>query len=257
MKCSDPEFSTRTLAAQAQISNGYISTILNTTQDISERAIEKIMPYLGLSETEAQCFRLLCKVTDSVDSDERIASLEKLQKYRRYSSLNPQETKVFNYFTKWYFIAIREMANMSSFRPDPKWIHEQLNFAVPLSEVVEALRFLIENRLIVFNNNGSFASAPDRIECDGKIYRFILTHYHKQFFELAVRSIDNTERENRNILGHTVCMSDEQFREAKQVLDDALEKIAAITNQETEASKTVYHFNLVAFPLTKARGEKS
>lgn len=250
MKVRDPEFSTRKLAAQASISNGYFSSLLNSNADITTKALEKIIPILELSPSEAAYLRQLCKVTKSASQTERIQALEKLQSFKKYSKLNPEETKVFNYFSRWFYSAIREMADLPDFQPNPKWIHEKLNFSVPISEIVKALEFLIANKLIKFNKDGSFSSSPDLVECEGNVYRFVLTHYHKQYFDLAAESIDNTDREKRNIQSLTLPITPENFVEAKRMMDETIDKITKL-NKKKEEKGDVYHFFLLSFPLTK------
>ena len=254
MKIGDPDFSTRSLAARAKISNGYISTVLNSKQEITGKALAKIIPHLKLDATETSYLKLLCKLSMSATQEERIEAVRKMQNYKEFAKVNPQEALVLNYFTKWYYIAIREMANLPDFQINAKWIHEKLNFAVPISEVSKALEFLIQNQLIRIRPDGSFASGEGRIECEGNIYRFILTHFHKQFFELAAQSIDNTSRDLRSIKSHTIALTAEQYQEAKKLMDAALEGIAKLVKSKDERG-TIHHFMFLGFPLTKPDNE--
>ncbi|MEQ1875916.1 MAG: TIGR02147 family protein [Bdellovibrionia bacterium] len=255
MKISDVGFSLRRLATKAEISVGYLPTLMNTRRDITPKIIEKLLPHLGLDRTESAYFRILCTITESSTQEERIEALKKLQRFEKYSTLNPNEVLVSNYFSKWYYVVIREMANEPGFKPDPIWVQERLAFAVPLAEVAKTLEFLFKNQLIKFNPNGSFSSSGGHVACQGRIFRFILTHYYKQTFELAATAIDTVEREHRNMRSQTACLSPGQFQQAKKIMDQALEEIIKISgNHQPESS--VYHFSSFAFPVSKPKGVK-
>jgi uncharacterized protein (TIGR02147 family) len=254
-KLKDPEFSTRALATAAQISNGYLSTILNTSQQITEKALNKILPELGLLQTEESYLRLLCRISQVADHQDRADAVRKIKRYKKFAKLNPKESLVLNYFSKWYTPAIREMASLPEFQPNPKWIQENLSFMVPLSEIAKALEFLFEHKLIRFRADGRFESSGERIECEGNIHRLVLTQAYQQIFDLAGDSIDNIEREKRNLRAHMVSLSDESFAKARTIMDDALESIAKLDTQG--AAEQTYQFLLLGFPLSNVKRGKS
>ncbi|HEX4925309.1 MAG TPA: DUF4423 domain-containing protein, partial [Bdellovibrionales bacterium] len=159
---------------------------------------------------------------------------------------------VTNYFSKWYHVAIREMANQPGFKLDSSWIQARLNFTVPISEISKAIEFLMQNKLIRVKPDGTFTAGDERLTCDGEVYRFVLTHFYKQSFELAGQSIDNTERQNRKMRSHTVSLSPEQFQKARDIVDRAVDELARLSDQPADGS-SVYQFLLLGFPLSNGR----
>jgi uncharacterized protein (TIGR02147 family) len=252
LKLTDPNYSTRKFAHDAKISLGYLSTILNSEQHITQKAVEKILPCLKLTKIEASYFKILCTISESSSQDDRMKAVAKLKRFGKFTALNPEESLVSEYMSKWYYVAIREMANQPGFQANAIWIQEQLNFHVPVPEIAKALEFLIMNKLIRFKPDGGFEASGDRVKCEGNLFRFILTHFYKQVFDLAVDAIDNINRDERNIRGHTMCLTKSNYAKAKAAMDNALEEIAKLKNDPAEGSAT-YQFLLLGFPFVKVR----
>ena len=80
-----------------------------------------------------------------------------------------------------------------------------------------------------------------------------MAQYHFEMLSLAGASIDDTPKEERNILGHTFALDSDKVPEAKKILDEALKKI---TELETDSKQkdSVYQAELALFPLTKKVG---
>jgi uncharacterized protein (TIGR02147 family) len=254
LKESDSGFSMRKIALQSKTSVGYLPTILNTDQDITEKAVEKLVPHLQLDREESSYFKILCSINASTPQEERIEALKKLQRFSKYSRLNPNQSLVTQYLSKWYYVAIREMANNPEFKMDAGWVQSQLNYSVPIADVSRALEFLFRNNLIKIETNGKFKATDERVVGEGNIFRFILTHFHKQVFELALKAIDITDRQFRSIRGHTMSLNKENYRTARTIMDKALEDIAALP--ETPAKdNSVYHFLFTGFPMSKVKKE--
>jgi uncharacterized protein (TIGR02147 family) len=248
-KLTDADFSIRKLALEAGVSVGYISTMMKPEHDLTSKAVEKLVPCLRLSRAEASYFRILASVTANSTQEEKLWALKRLNKFKKFAKLNPEESLVTNYFSKWYHIAIREMANQKGFKLDPIWIQARLNFTVPLAEISKAVEFLMQHKLIRVKPDGTFESSEERVKCGGDIYRFILTHFYKQSFELAGESIDTVPRERRNLRSHTVNLAPERFEAAREIMDRALSELVALSDDPSEDS-SVYQFLLLGFPFT-------
>ncbi len=249
LKKSEKGFSIRKIANKAGISIGYISNIINANQSISDKVFEKLLPHLPLSLAERSYLKLLCTINDSENQVERLDALKRLQKFKTYQKINQRATTVFNYFTRWYCVAIRELAGIEGFQADPAWIQSHLCFHVSQIEIKKALQFLLENDLISKREDGTYQSTEQRIVCEGEAFSIALTQFHKQVFQLATEAIDKIPKEERNIRGHTFSISQENFGKMKGILDEALEKMAQLSSEDKKPD-SVYHFSFIGFPMT-------
>jgi hypothetical protein len=67
---------------------------------------------------------------------------------------------------------------------------------------------------------------------------------------LAAESLTEMTSDERTVTGHTAAFSPDQYDAVRAILDEALQKIAALPS--TGGTQSVYHVALAAFPLTRA-----
>lgn len=234
----------------ADVASGYLPMILSGNRNLSSKAAQKLLPHLGLNPSERSYFQSLHMLSETESPVAKIEAFDKIQRFRAYRNQNPKETETYRYLTRWFYVAIREMAALPSFKLDASWIQSHLRTPVPLHEIKQAVEFLVKSGYLEVIPGGSARLPEKDIECVGGIFRIALTKFHREMLQLAALSLDNAPSEERSITGHTVAIPSSRFEEVRGILDEALKKIAALSFQGTEAD-TVYHVILSAFPLTK------
>ncbi|MBI3534145.1 MAG: DUF4423 domain-containing protein [Deltaproteobacteria bacterium] len=181
-------------------------------------------------------------------------TFEQIKHFVHYKKQNSKELEVQQYLTHWFYVAIREMAALPLFQAEPEWIQNHLKVHVPLLEIKKALDFLIKNNFIKQNEDGTtYTLTKKNLDCLGGIYRLALTQFHKEMFQLASESIENTPSEKRHLMGHSFAITEENFSKVREILNNALEQIKVLETPN-EILADIYHIELALFPLTK--GEK-
>ncbi|MEQ1877168.1 MAG: TIGR02147 family protein [Bdellovibrionia bacterium] len=251
-KKKNPEYSLRSLAKQSGVSAPYLSVVLSGHKNLSDRIMEKILKVLDLNDDEKSYFRLLRSIADSDDAEERRSALDKLQSFRRYRRMNPRETEIYRYLTKWYYVAIRELATLPDFKMEPKWIQERLCYPLSQGEIMKALRFLVKYHFIEEREDGTINVPDKRMECWAGVFRIALGQFYRQIYGLASQSIETIPRDERHIIGDTLAIPAESFDEFKAVLDESLKRISALGNSKGNAD-SIYHFGFLGFPIAKGR----
>jgi uncharacterized protein (TIGR02147 family) len=252
LKDTLPRFSLRKLSSEAGLSPGYLPLVLGGSISISMKAVTKLVPVLRLDPRERVFFENLVKLCISESSDARIEALGRMQKFAKYRRHNPADAEFANYMTRWLNIAIREMALLPDFIPNPTWIQEKLRLRVSLEEIEETLSFLTKNNYLELRPDGSVVPSKEFLKCSGEVHRTVLVHYHKEMFSLAAQSIDNATGKERSLVGQTFVINDEHFATADKILREALEKIRNLG--ESGTTNSVYHLEFALFPITK-KGE--
>ncbi|MCB0357742.1 MAG: TIGR02147 family protein [Bdellovibrionales bacterium] len=252
LKASQSAYSLRMIAKKTKISPSSITMVLKGQRTLTNNLLQKLTPYLNLNSQELSYLKLLIIVTDAKDPDKRLEALKKLQRFNDYRELHRQELETYKYLTKWFYVVIREMVNLDDFKNDPHWIREKLNKKLRSHEVSEALRFLEENGFIEVSNSKTI-KADKLVQCIDGIYKLSLSDFHKQMLSMAANAIDKVSSENRLILGHTVALSPSQYNFAKEVLQEAINKLESLMPipKNTEKKTDVYHFGLLSFPVTE------
>jgi len=249
-KGNQSQFSLRALARRAGLGSGYLPMVIGGTRPLSGAMLAKLLPYLELNANEQSFLENLLVLGNSDSHAARVTALDRMKRFQQYQKLNPRDTEVYHYLTHWFYVAIREMAAMRDFRADPHWIQEHFRVSIPLKEIKDALEFLQKNDYLKTNADGSIQPPKKVIECHGGVYRVALSQFHKEVLALAAKAIENTPSEERNIQGHTFPMSDTNLQKAKEIVDEAIAKVRALSELETQAD-SVYHMEVALFPLTR------
>ncbi|MBC7690878.1 MAG: DUF4423 domain-containing protein, partial [Methylotenera sp.] len=252
LKASQSGLSLRSLAVQAKLSSGYLPMVLSGQRILSDKALKKLSPFLRLNPQEKSYLNYLVQLGTSDSQEEKLSALEHMEKFKKYRDANTREIEVHRYLTRWYYVAIREMAALPGFKNDPAWIQRKLKTPVPASEIKAALDFLISKDYLKVQPDGTVANPERQIDCVGGVYRLALGKFHHEMLSLASDSIENTRSAERSIQGHTFAVSPGNFDQARRILDEAIEKIKRLSEPVTPEVSAVYHVEVALFPLTQA-----
>jgi uncharacterized protein (TIGR02147 family) len=251
LKSNQSQLSLRNLARRSGISVSLISMIIKGERSMTTKQFEKISPFLKLDASEQSYLKQLILLIDGKSAEEKGNALKKLQRFQSYQTLHSEELEVHQYLSKWYYVVLREMINLSNFKKDANWVRTKLKKNLRTYEINESFRFLEKNGFIEIGKNGVI-KAEKTVKCSEGIFKLSLSDFHKQMLKLASDSIDQIKTEERLILGHTVALTNTQFKEVKNIMIETLKKIEEISNKKNDDEKkeNVYHIGLLNFPVT-------
>lgn len=249
------DFSLRQFSKNSNIALGYTNMILKRERALTEKAFFKIAPNLHLDKEEQKFLNLLRVVGQSEDSHARLDAVEQMMSFKKYKTANIPENRTFEYLTKWYYVAIYEMYNITNFEPSPVSIQSRLKKKISISEIEQAIKFLKDHKFIMQNPNGTWSQSGTFLDCKEGVFKVSLAQFHKQMLDLAHESITETKREDRYIMGQTMAVSRENFEQIKQIIQQAMNSINELNKNSLEKDN-VYHVEVAAFPLLEKREEK-
>ncbi|MDZ4661150.1 MAG: TIGR02147 family protein [Pseudomonadota bacterium] len=255
LKSRNSENSQRGIAKLASLSPGYLPLVLSGARSLTEKSLDKILPHIELKDNEKSFLRLLLILGESKSQTHRSQALNQIQKYHIYQNKNPKELETYRYLTKWYIVAIRELAATENFKADAKWIQSRLVHHVPLVDIERALEFLIEFKFLHKGQKGQYVLAQKNMNCLGGVFQIALADYHREMLSLAEQSIDKTDKEKRNLQGYTFPVALENISKVNKIIEEALAKIADLEGAQKK-SEEVYHVSFSLFPLTSRVGHE-
>lgn len=247
-------FSLRDVAETCELSVGYLPMILSGQRNLSEKSFEKLQKVLKLNIEQASYFKALLNLSDASTTRDRLTAFEEIRNIKSFQKKSTKELEVYKYLSSWLHVAIREMAFRRDFEMDATWIQSRLVQKVSLRDIENSLQFLIEQGFLEKLKSGQVTATQKQLDCYSGVYRLSLGQFHQQMFGLAAQSIDLTPRDQRNLLGHTFLIPENQIENLRSILDDTLKKIEALGSNFNEAGP-VYHVILSTFPITK-KGSK-
>ncbi len=244
------DFSLRTLASKSNVATGYLPMVLANKRKLTEKGFLKLLPHLELDAQEKKFLSLLRLIGESSSSHTRIDAVNQMSHMKRFLDNNKKEIRVYEYLTKWFYVAIRELVALNDFKYDYEWIRNKLNGKLTLAEIEDALDFLIANGFLIKSSDGKLSQAETALDCREGIFKLSLGQFHRQMLGLAADSIESVPRDQRYIMGHTVAISESDFKKIKEIIDESVQKITQLGN-EAKQKEHVYHIEIAAFPLTK------
>jgi uncharacterized protein (TIGR02147 family) len=246
----DPQFSLRHLAEKSGVSLGLLSGVIANKITLTEKALHKISPHLGLPQNEVIFFGWLRALSESSKNEERVRAFNNIRRHGRFSEAQKKELDAYRYLTKWYYPVVRELALWPEFQLDAKWVRDRLNGKISLVEAKDALLFLLSRGYLVTDDNGVVRLGTPKITCTGGIFRLAMSEYHKQLLDIAKNSIAEIERDHRDINALTISCDEDGILAVKEIFREALEKLRLIGEGRSRKSK-VLQMHLLAFPVAQ------
>ena len=241
--------SLRDFADELKIATGLMPMILSRKRNLTNKLLKKIMKKFKYNKAEAGFAENLRIIGFSQKYEQRKKAIYQINKLKSYREQNKSEFEIYKYLSHWYYVAIKEMSELSDFTEEPAWIQKRLAYAVSRKEIEAALVFLKRTKILVYQKQ-RLVSSNKIMNCEEGIFKLTLGGFHKQILQLAGQSIDEVDRDKRRILGQTLKVDKNQLAIIHALLADTFEKIKAMTAQTNE-NEDVYHIELVSIPLTK------
>lgn len=246
----NPEFSRRKFSKAVGLKScNFFTYILRGERNISDSLARSIAKQLVLSEEETSFFLNLVHYNQAKKASDRQHYTEMLVKesYRKFSPL--AEAK-FEYYSKWYTVAINEMLESKDFQNDPEWIGSHLRPAIAPAKVAEAVDTLSKLGFIKLRKDGRLEKTFKTLITEPELNSLLVRAFHRQMITKALESLDNIELELREVSSATVNLDEGAFREVKKILQESGKKILALA-EKVKNPDIVYQVNFQLFPLTK------
>lgn len=254
LKATRPSFSHRAFARTAGFSSSnYVLLIMQGKRNLSSDGIQKIVGALKLKKGEAEFFENLVRFNQAKTDAERNFYYSRIASNRRYAEAHKLEKEQFEYYSKWYIPAVREMVILEDFKEDPEWIASRLTPPIKPREAAEAIELLLKLGLLV-RANGKLAQQERHIASGDEVSSLAMTNFQREMIEQAAASIENTPIDLREIGSVTFAVSHEKLAEAKKMIREFRSRLAGFLAEETKADE-VYQFNFQLFNLSKSKKE--
>lgn len=244
-------YSNRGFAKKAAISPSFLSLILDGSRNLSPEMISKIAFALELNQEEKHFFHDLVLFNQSKLTEEKNFHFQNMSKHKRFKEVKVLEKRQFEYFSKWYHSAIRELVTFENFKNDPEWISNTLIPKISSKQAAESFDLLIQLGLIEKNTQGKWVQTNAVITSGEGFRSLAIRNYHIEMLHSASRSIDHIDRSERDLTSLTFTLDNEQFKWVKKEITEFRKMIISKLVEKKQTPKKVYQLGLQLFPLTQ------
>lgn len=254
MKAETPYFSYRYFSKLAGFSSpNFLKLVMEGKRNLSGEGIEKFARAMRLKPAEARHFRMLVLMNQATQPEERDFYTRQILKGRVFRRLKPLTPELYEYYSEWFHIPLRELVARTDFQNDPKWIAHQ--FTPPLSEqqVVSGLALLEKLGLIARETTGGLKLTDALITTGDEVTNEAIKNFHREMIKLGAEALDRFEKSERDVSALTVGVSRANAVRMKRMIQEFRKELLAVTGEE-QAVEEIVQVNFQLFPLVRGSG---
>ncbi|MEQ1876070.1 MAG: TIGR02147 family protein [Bdellovibrionia bacterium] len=231
-------------------SPNFFKLVMEGKRNLSQDSVERFALALKLNKSESEFFGRLVSFNQASNAEDKGEFANQLLKSRSYRKIHPLNQALFHYYSRWYFVAIREMVAWKDFREDAEWIAARLNPAVTPGQALDAIEELLKLQMLVRGVNGRLQQADAILNTDNEVASQAIRGFHKEMIRLASESIERFTRLEREISSVTVPVSAAGAQKVKELVQNFRTEILAVLDAEKDTDR-VYQLNFQFFPVAK------
>jgi len=256
MKSSTKHFSFRFFAKTAGLkSPNYLKLVMDGERNLSQESIRKFCKGLKLRKSEQEFFENLVHMNQSKTDEERNFYYKRLKGSKKYVEAKKIEVDQFEYYSKWYYVAIRELISLPYFKNSPRWITKKLDNKITPKQAREAIELLIRLNFIKKNKDGTLEQIDSSITTGEEVRSLAVANFHRAMLVKAAKSIEETPAKFRDISALTIPVSEETLKEVKKRIQEFRKELHAYIASQNHYD-AVYQFNFQFFNLSEVPWKK-
>ncbi len=246
-------FSYRSFMKQAGLSSpNFLKLVIEGKRNLGEDGIASFSKALKHNPEEARYFEQLVYYNQSTTEGERQEWYVQLSNSKRFRDIQQLEKDCYAYYSRWYYVALRELVLLPEFKEDPEWIAKKIYPPISAGDAKEGLALLQKLGLLVRNKKGCLEQANLNITTSREVKSLSLSAFHRQMILRAADSIERTPSDQRDISSLTVALSKEKFLEAKRRIQEFRRELnVLLSDPKASPAEAVYQLNFQIFNLSE------
>ena len=229
-----------------------LKLVIDGERNISADAIQKFIKALGLKGAMAEYFTALVKMNQAkadTEKEEQFTVLQRLTPQAKRRDLNAEGLK---YVSNWLHPVIREMVALEDFRDDPYWIARRIHGKASVTEIGQALQFLMKEGFIE-KTAGKFVSKDNMVLSNDEVRSLAVRNYHRQMLDQAKEALENLPLEEREFGALTFVLPEKALEELKYKMKLFRRELHTWAMQLTQdaGGDIVVQVNAQMYPHTK------
>ncbi len=250
-KKTDRYFSYRYFSRRAGINSpNFLQLVITGRRNLTQESAAKICKGFDLKKTEREYFENLVWLNQSTDHEDRNHYYRKLVSLKSNASARKLDKASFEYFSKWFYPAIREIVSLGSRKWSAEEISTILDPEIPAKEAGKALKALIELGLICRDDEGAYMQNESILTTGPEVSSLTIANFHREMLRLATEAIERHKAQDRDISALTISIRSERVSELKGHLARIRQEIMKMYCEDKECDQ-VYQLNLQLFPLSR------
>jgi uncharacterized protein (TIGR02147 family) len=207
--------------------------------------------FLDFNQTERGYFQTLVSYNQCRNHVQKKELFEKLIGFKQ-SKIHTIDGRLYEFYDKWYYNAIRELLYFRPFDGDYKALAKLLIPSITPAEAQRAIKRLEKWQLIKKDDQGRFVRSDNQSITTGlDAQSFYINNFQLAVLDLAKSAIDLFPRESRSFSTLTMSLSAEGYQKIEAEIHRFRRQVLAIAEGDVREDR-VYQMNIQMFPMSKS-----
>ena len=249
-KATDSQFSQKSLMIDLGVrSSGFLSNVLSGKKNLNPAQTEKLVQILNFSKAEGRYFSALVGFDQARNSADKQSYYELIKDIQSSKFKNLQGIQL-DLFSRWYFVAIRELLTIMDFSTNIKELCHSLLPSITIKEAQEAIYFLENAGFIQRNKQGIYKNVDPLVSSQNEIKSSSVVAFQLKMIDVAKETLITMPTSLRDISSITFCASEEIFNKIKKETQEFRKHLLELAESDTSNASKVYQLNMQLFPIT-------
>jgi len=255
-KKSSHQISFRILSERAGLgSPNYFQLIMEGKRNLSSKMIPRFSEALKLEPQQKIFFEHLVNFTQAKSVEQKDAYFQKLLRFNQYKNAAKVQSDQYQYFSHWYYVVIREMVDLPQFQEDPRWIANALNPPITETQAREAIRVLLDLKLLQRNSDGKLKQSDSHLSTDQTVSAISVYHFHQEMITKGLQALKQPSDE-REISSMTLSLAQSELPKLKKRIYQFMYDTQAWLETLPAKPDEIYQLNFQLFRLTQSQKTK-
>lgn len=255
-KQKNPVFSHRYFALKAKVnSSGFLKNVMDGKRNLGRSLIIRFAEAMKLKKKESEYFENMVYFCEAKTVEEKRIFFERMMALRKLDIYLLQSHQ-YEYYSKWYYTAIRELIGILNFKDDYTALGQALNPSIRPEQAEKAIKVLDELNLISKDSKGIYRQTDNLITTGDEVDSMNVSQYQISCMDLAKEAIDRHPSSVRDMSTLTIRLSKQGFDILKDEIISFRKKLLVLEKQFSKADR-IYQLNTHFFPLSKISDTES
>ena len=221
-------FSYRYLAQRSGVAASLFIAVARGERRISPAIAKKYAAGMELTARETEYLLALVDFERAKTHAQKNAAFSRIVRQRGQSQIKYLDADKYEYFSRWYHCAIRELISLPFFKEDPSWIAHSLQPSISGKQAGQSLKLLQRLLLVHRDETGKLRVTDKVISSEYEMKTLSLRNFSLEMIERARESLERVPPEKREISGLTMGISEECIERIKQRIRMFKEEIVSM-----------------------------
>lgn len=226
-----------------------LTMVIKGQRVASPNMVDALIEDLKLTKREGKHLKLLVELEKSQregkDATNILKELARLSTQEKSFKISLHE---FNAISDWHSIVIKQLIDTPDFIYDLEWIHRRLRRKVSISQIKTTIEALLDLELVKKTKDGGLVPLKKGFVTPNDIPSNAIKNHHEGMVIQGLKAIREQEPAQRQIVGNTLKVDEENLPEAKEAIFDFVKEF----NERFSSGKSsnLYQLNIQFFTHT-------